>query len=277
MNPFEAMTDGKKANRELVDLFRSLPEGCYSIELMEKIISMPMWCVDNDEDNLDVAVALYEAYESENVLDDPAYFERIKGLFWRAVSLYTFGPKMDKMKLAAYEFFRRRCADDPENYVNPYMNFAIETMGLRNPNLNPREQWELILKEVREGYAVNPELYECWLGSALLRVADEDFVSDKTEDKERAVEEQMEGLEHLLEYHKTHYLENGSANLMDVSNSIVERLGELGKKEQVVHHYKMIAELTADADNIEIGTREMYVEMHADALRHLSNDLLRDK
>ena len=34
-----------------------------------------------------------------------------------------------------------------------------------------------------------------------------------------------------------------------------------------------IAELTADADDIEIGTREMYVEMHADALQHLSDEI----
>lgn len=116
------------------------------------------------------------------------------------------------------------------------------------------------------------KLYEYWLGSALLRVADEDFVSEKTEDKERAVEEQMEGLEHLLEYHKSHYLEMGSEHPMDISNSIAERLRLIGKNDEVVQHYKRIAELTANADDIEIGTRKMYVKMHADALKHLSDE-----
>lgn len=78
----------------MVELFRSLPDDCYSIELMENIVSMPMWCVDNNEDNLDVGVALYEAYKLENLLDDPAHFEEIIALFRKTLSLYTFGPKI---------------------------------------------------------------------------------------------------------------------------------------------------------------------------------------
>ena len=227
------MEEGKRANRELIALFRSLPEDCYNIDLMEDIMSMPMWCVDNNEDNLDVGLALYEAYELENLLDDPAYFEKINNLFRKALSLCSFGLKMDKMKMAAYEFFKRRCEDAPDSYVDPYMNLSIETMGLRHPDLNPREQWALFLREAREGYAIKPKLYEYWLGFALVRVAEDDYASDKTSDKERAVAEQREGLELLLEYYKTHYLEMGSVHPIDISNRIAEKLKELGKKEEV--------------------------------------------
>lgn len=129
MDPVKAMEEGKKANREMVELFRSLPDDCYSIELMEKIVSMPMWCVDNNEDNLDVGVALYEAYELENLLDDPAHFEKVIALFRKTLSLYTFGPKMDRMKLAAYEFFKRRSEEDSAE--GPEVDAGHRRMGRR--------------------------------------------------------------------------------------------------------------------------------------------------
>lgn len=41
MDPAKAMEEGKKENREMIELFRSLPDDCYSIELMENIIVSP--------------------------------------------------------------------------------------------------------------------------------------------------------------------------------------------------------------------------------------------
>ena len=38
MDPHKVMEEEKKATKEMIDLFRSLPEDCYSIELMEKIV-----------------------------------------------------------------------------------------------------------------------------------------------------------------------------------------------------------------------------------------------
>lgn len=277
MDPFKAMEEGKKANRELVDLFRSLPEGCYSIELMEKIISMPMWCVDNDEDNLDVAVALYEAYESEKVLDDPAYFEKISNLFQRALSLYTYGPKKDKMRMAAYEWFKRRSNENPEEFFNAYINLSIEVMESPHPDMNRQEQWANFIDEMRKEYAERPDENKGLLGYALVRTAETCYhESDRIEDKEKALEELKKCLEPAIDYCKTKYFE---ADMLFEPNHInfliVEWLTELGKKEELIQHYRNLIELTgkANAETISDENGPKYSNMYAKALLGLSDAL----
>lgn len=271
------MEEGKKANKEMTDLFRSLPEDCYSIELMEKIVSMPMWCVDNNEDNLDVCVALYDAYVLENLLDDPAYFEKISNLFQRALSLYTYGPKKDKMRMAAYEWFKRRSNENPEEFFNAYMNLSIEVMESTHPDKNQRELWGDFTNEMRKGYAENPERYRCWLGHAIIRAAEMSYhESDRIEDKEKALEELKEALVLAIEYCKTNYITMGA--LFDpnhINFLIVEWLTELGKKEELIQHYRDLIELTgkANAETINAENGPRYSDMYAKALLDLSDAL----
>ena len=276
MDPVKAMEEGKKANREMVELFRSLPDDCYSIELMEKIVSMPMWCVDNNEDNLDVGVALYEAYELENLLDDPAHFEKIIALFRKTLSRYTFGPKMDRMKLAAYEFFKRRSEEDPEKYFDSYMGMAVDTMWLRNEGIDEREEWNRILKEMREKYEEKPDVYQYWYGTALVKNANFDYESERVEDKDHSIEELKESLELAIDYCKTNGVSMGELfDPIHINYLIIERLTELGRKEELIQHYKNVIELIdkANADTVKSDGRPRYSDMFAKAMMDLSKVL----
>ncbi len=271
------MEEGKKANREMIDFFRSLPEDCYSIDLMENIMSMPMWCVDNKDDNLDVGLALYEAYESDNLLDDPAYFEKINNLFKKTLSLYTYGPKKDKMTMAAYEWFKRRSNENPEEFFDAYIDLSIDTMELRHPDKNQGELWGDFTNEMRKGYAEKPERYRYWLGYALVRTAEMRFhESDKTEDKKKALEELKEALVLAVEYCKTNYITMGAlVDPTQINYTIIEWLTELGRKEDLIQYYRNLIELTgkANADTINAENGPRYSDMYAKTLLDLSNAL----
>ena len=277
MDPLKAMEDGKKANREMIDLFRSLPKDCYSIELMENIISMPMWCVDNNDDNLDVCLALYDAYEFENQLDDPAYFEKINKLFQRALSIYTYGPKKDKMRIAAYEWFKHRSNENPEEFFNAYINLSIETMNLRHPDKTRQEQYADFTNEMREGYAEKPEQYKYWLGYALVESAEMSYYeSDRIEDKEKALEELKKCLEPAIDFCKTNDISFGASfDPRRIYYQIIRWLTELGKKEELIQHYRIMIELTskANADTINAENGPRYSDMYAKAMLDLSKAL----
>ena len=277
MDPHKVMEEEKKATKEMIDLFRSLPEDCYSIELMEKIVSMPMWCVDNNDDNIDVCLALYEAYKFENLLDDPAYFEKINNLFQKALSLYVYGPKKDKMRLAAYEFYKRRSSENPEEFFNAYIDLSIEKMELRHHDMNRQELWGDFINEMRIWYAEKPEQYKGRLGYAIVKAVNKSYYeSDRIEDKEKALEELKKCLKPAIDYCKTKYFDMDMLfEPNHINYLIVEWLTGLGKKEELIQHYKNLIELTgkANAETINDENGPKYSNLYAKALLGMSKAL----